>query len=254
MAEPSPIDILVPEQVGGIPRKEAFTIRDGVHKLQAVYGGSEERVQGHLAFDAYGASRARMDPTWPNHLAGADLAVSALVGDAPSDVQVDALLAPEVRDRADAALAAVPTDWALQDALPQEAWDRLEALYAVLEVPPVDLRRLTRVLCVKRPRLVPALPGGGRARKGVTLARAALDATRQAREILLRNRLAVSEISATMNAWLEKQTPAARRVRVTPARVLSELLWFELGGWRRFAGFEEKAGEVRRRKTAARAR
>jgi hypothetical protein len=248
MAEPSPIDVLFPERLEGVPRPGPFVVRDGIEKLRCVYGESPERVQGHLAFDAYGASRSRMDPTWPNHLAGADLAVSSLVGDAPSDAQVDALLAPDVREHIDVALAAVPTDWALQDALPPEAWERLETLLGACEVPGVDLRRMTRVLCVKRPRLVPALPGGGRAGKRASLAAVALDALRQAREVVLRNRLALSEMTAASNAWLERSTPQYRRVRLTPLRVLSELLWFELGGWRRFAGWEEKAGGVRRKR------
>jgi hypothetical protein len=252
MAGSSPIDVLVPGKLEGLARDEPFVVRDGIAKLHALYGDSPEGVQGWLSFDAYGASRARMDPTWPHRLAGADLAVAALVGDAPTDAQVDAVLAAEIRDRIEPALAAVPTDWALQDALPPESWDRLAALYAATEVPALDLRRLTRLLCVKRPRLVPYVPAHGRGgNRGRSLAEVALDATRQLREVILRNRLALSEITASMNAWLDSQTPPHRRVRITPARTLSELLAFEIGGWRRFAGWEEKGGEVRRKKAPA---
>ena len=250
-SESSPVDVLVPERLPGFSRPEPFVVRDGVAKLRDVYGGSPQAVQGWLSFDAYGASRARMDPTWPRRIAGADIAVGALVGDAPTDEQVDALLAPETRDRVDGALAAIPTDWALQDPLPPEAWDRLGALYAALEVPGVDLRRMTRVLCVKRPRLVPCLSGPFRAPKGRTLAEAALDATRQVREVMARNRLALAEITAATNAWLERVTPLSRRARLTPARTLSELLAFELGGYGRFSGWEERGGEVRRKREGA---
>jgi hypothetical protein len=251
MPESNPTDVLVPEKLEGLPRREAFVVRDAGAKLRAVYGEPPESLQGWLSFDAYGLARARMDPTWPNRIAGADLVVGSLVGDPPSEAQVNAVLQPEVRDRVDAALVAVPTDWALADALPPEAWDRLRALYAAVEVPGMDLRCMTRLLCVKRPRLVPAIPGQQHARANRPLADTALEATRAWREAILRNRLALAELTAATNAWLEKATPVSRRARLTPARVLSELLRFELGGWRRFAGWEEKDGAVRRRSTAA---
>jgi hypothetical protein len=251
MPDPITFDVLVPEKLEGLPRREAFVVRDGVAKLRAVYGEPPESLQGWLSFDAYGLARARMDPTWPNRLAGADLVVGALVGDPPGEAQVNAVLQPEVRDAVDAALAAVPTDWALADALAPEAWERLRALYAALDVPSMDLRCLTRVLSVKRPRLVPAIPGHARARARRPLADIAMEATLAWREVMVRNRLALAEITAAMNAWLEKVTPASRRARLTPARTMAELLRFELGGFRRFAGWEERDGTVRRRVAGA---
>ncbi|HSN91753.1 MAG TPA: DUF6308 family protein [Anaeromyxobacteraceae bacterium] len=239
--------VLVPGRLPGLPRRDDLVIRDGVDKLRAVYGGSPEAVQGWIAFESYGATRARVDPTWPNRLAAGDVGAPSLVGEAFAPRQVDAMLAPDARDSADAALAAVPTDWSLTDPLPPEAWRRIERLLRVLAVPGLDLRRTTRLGCLKRPRLLPLVPSDGRAPRSGSVAEVALESTRRLAEVIVRNQTSLSEMAAGLNAWLEGRTPHYARIRVGPARVLSELIAFELGGYRRFAGWEARGGEVRRR-------
>jgi hypothetical protein len=247
MRDASAMLVLVPGRLPGLSRRDGFAIRDGVEKLRAVYGGSPEAVQGWLAFESYGATRARVDPTWPNRLAAGDVGAPSLVGEAFAPRQVDAMLSPEARDAADAALAAVPTEWSLIAPLPDDAWRRMERLLRVLAVPALDLRRTTRLACLKRPRLLPLVPSDGRVPRSSSVAETALEATRQIREVILRNQTALTEMAAGLNAWLESRTPHYARIRLGPTRVLSELIAFELGGFRRFAGWEVRGGEVRPR-------
>jgi hypothetical protein len=247
MRDPGAMLVLVPGRLPGLPRREPFAIREGALKLRTVYGGSPEAAQGWLAFESYGATRARVDPTWPNRLAAGDVGAASLVGEAFAPEQVDAMLSPAARDAADGALTSVPTDWSLLEALPPEAWVRIERLLRALCVPGLDLRRATRLACLKRPRLLPLVPSDGGAPRTGSVAETALEATRQLREVILRNQTALAEMAAGLNAWLEGRTPHYARIRVGPPRVLSELLAFELGGFRRFAGWELRGGEVVRR-------
>lgn len=247
MADRIPFDIAIPERfewTGGHP---PWRIRDALRKLQDLYGAKAAGALGWRAYDAYGAARARHDPTWPNRLVGGDVAIAFLVGVTLGPSDVDALLAEEVRARSAEVLTGIQTDWALDDALASDAWERVERLYVAMDVPGIDLRTMTRIAAVKRPRLLPAIDTPAaerRARKAGAVARAALAATRDVREILLHNRLAVHEISARMNAWLPEVIAPDQRLRLSPTRVISELLWFDLGGFRRFEGWRERGGEV----------
>ncbi len=247
MADRIPFDVAIPERFDWAGGHPPWRIRDALRKLQDLYGGTAEGTLGWRAYDAYGFARARHDPTWPNRLVGGDVGIAFLVGVTLSPAEVDGLLAERVRAQAAEALAGIPTDWALSDAIGADQWERLERLYLAMDVPGLDVRKLTRVACVKRPRLCPAIDTPGaerRARKPGALARAAMSATREVRDVLLHNRLAVHEIAARMNAWLPEVIAPDQRLRLTPARVLSELLWFDLGGFRRFEGWRERGGEV----------
>ncbi len=247
--DPGVIDLSVPERLEWTGGRAPWHIRNGLAKLQDLYRAAGEGARGWSAYDAYAAARARHDPTWPYRLTSGDVGVLSLVGCAPGPALLDALLDPARRARAASALSAVQTDWAIQDDLSPERWDRLDELYSSMEAAGLDLRTLTRLLCVKRPRLVPAFdtPAAAKrpARSG-SLARTASKVTRSFRDLLLYNRRAVSEIAAHMNAWLPDHAPQDQRFRLTPARVLSELVWFDLGGFRRFADWGEKKGEVLR--------
>jgi hypothetical protein len=243
-----PTLVLLPGRLPGIPRREPLAIRDGFEKLRTVYGGSPEAAQGWIALESYAATRARVDPTWSDRLGAGDVAAPSLVGEALLPEQVDALLAPAARDAADAALAAVPAGSTLMDPVTPEAWERIERLLRALCAPGLDLRRATRLASLKRPRLLPFVPAGGRAPRPGSVAEMALEATRHLREAALQNRTALSELAARLNGWLEGRTPRYARVRLGPVRVLSELLAFELGGFRRFAGWELRDGAVRPRR------
>ncbi|HUL60620.1 MAG TPA: DUF6308 family protein [Anaeromyxobacteraceae bacterium] len=247
--DPIALDVSIPERLDWTAGRPPWRIREGLAKLQDLYGAAGEGARGWAAYDAYAAARARHDPTWPYRLTGGDVGILSLVECTPTPAVLDVLLAPLERSHAGAGLSAIPTDWQLHDPVSDEQWARLDELYAIVEAPGLDVRTLTRLLCVKRPRLVPALAAPARppraAKKGA-LARAASASTRSFRDMLLHNRLAIAEIAARMNAWLPDHTPPDQRFRLTPARVLSELVWFDLGGWRRFHAWREKGGEVLR--------
>jgi hypothetical protein len=109
-----------------------------------------------LEFDLYAARRAS-DPGWHGRLDAADLAVTMLMNSRYEWWDVDPVFAN--RAEIDGGLRRLPTDLELADADLSDPGlrDPLLAVFRGFRVHKVSVAKAAKVLCLKRPRLIPML-------------------------------------------------------------------------------------------------
>jgi len=135
-------------------------------------------------------------------------------------------------------------------------WDALEGLLATMECKGVGLAKMTKLLCQKRPALIPMLDSyvmgflfksEWPAVRPNTYAKAGVEGMKQFRALLLHgnNLAATKAISEEMNAWLADRVEDRTPPHLSPVRVLDSLLWFDWWGFTAF-GWVEADGEIRK--------
>ena len=231
--------LIVPQDLNGVrtgARKRKL-IEDGLENLVEKYGGKGREASASLEFDRYGVRMPGLFPDWHNRLTAQDLAITMLMNSGMTPADVEMLL--EQRGEIEVALRAVPvsvdlfSDW--NDPLPKAVKD----LFSSMEVHGVGLAKMTKVLCLKRPRLIPMLDsyvmkalyeGEWPQVEEDTYAEAGILAIQRFRELYRQNAAAVEALTEQINAWLSRyrhEPPVA----LTNVRVLETLLWGEWGGW-----------------------
>jgi hypothetical protein len=225
--------------------------RYGVAKLQRKYGEFPHSRE----FDGYAAARRAQDPAWRNRIEMADLLVTWLM---QSQIErrpgaIEAVM--EHRTRIEAALAGVPDNLALEaEEIPDQTWPQLESLFRAFRVRGVGLATMTKVLCMKRPALIPMMDShvmGFLFEKEWPLqdghllqddAAAGVVGMKRFRELMqhgdnLRALVAIRHELSPCLARLE----VSSRVPPGPSlvRVLDSLLWYDWGGCAYFGGLKE---------------
>ena len=217
-----------------------WMIRDSVAKLRRKY----EEVLHSREFDGYAAAR-RADAQWRNRIEMADLLTTWLM---QSQIErrpgaIEAVM--ECHATIEAALAMVPDDVALEQDIPERTWKHLEALFQAFWVKGVALATMTKVLCMKRPDLIPMLDShvmgfvfhrnwpyheGSRISD---LPAAGVMAMRQFRDLMLHgeNLEALVAIRDELAPWLSGLDVSSRTVpALSLVRVLDNLLWYDSKG------------------------
>jgi hypothetical protein len=217
-----------------------WMIRDCVAKLHRKY----EEFPHSREFDGYAAARW-MDMPWRNRIEMVDLLATWLM---QSQIErrpgaIEGVM--ECRAGIEAALAGVPDDLALEQDIPERTWWCLEALFRAFWVKGVALATMTKVLCMKRPALIPMLDShvmgflfrcewplrdGSRISD---LAAAGVVAMGQFRQLMLHgeNLKALAAIRDELAPWLtglEVSSGAAPAPSLV--RVLDSLLWYDWKG------------------------
>jgi hypothetical protein len=228
-----------------------WKIRHAVDKLKRKYGDFLESRE----FDGYSAERAIQDSSWRNRLEMADLLITCLM---QSQIEkrpavIDALM--ERRPGIEAAMLQVPDGLALELDIPELVWQKLETLFREFRVKGVSLATITKVLCLKRPALIPMLDNhvmrflfkGGRPCDNEDLiqpdAAVGVMGMKQFRQLMLHgeNLKALAWVRDALNPWLNSLKVSSR---VAPApslvRVLDSLLWYDWDGHSHFGKLESR--------------
>jgi Family of unknown function (DUF6308)/HEAT repeats len=227
-----------------------WTIRHGSAKLRLKYGDTFHSRE----FDGYAAARAAGDPSWQNRIEMADLLATWLM---QSQVErrpgaIEGVL--EQRCQIEQELAKVPENLALEQEIPDQTWQQLEALFEAFRVPGVALATMTKILCMKRPALIPMMDShvmsflfqsewpqsGGRNVNGY--AAAGIAGMKQFRDLMLhgKNRSALATIRDELTPWLAGLDVSSRAAPApSQVRVLDSLLWFDGIGHAYFGSLEE---------------
>lgn len=202
------------------------------------YGGEQRKLSCSVEFDRYGALGAARNKGWSDRLLPPDLAITVLMNSRISTDDVEALLAK--KDTIEEALGKVPNDVDLFGPISDGDWRKVKELFWTMEVPNVGLAKMTKVLCLKRPRLIPMLDSYvmevlyEKEWPDVdedTYAEAGVAAMKRLSSLYRygANAAAVDAATAGINEWLRASgDPSA--VELTPVRVLESLLWYEVGG------------------------
>ncbi len=194
-----------------------------------------------VEFDLYAVRRAA-DPGWADRVEGADLTATVLMNSRLDSRDVNTVLAN--RPAVDIALARVPAGLDLADAdlTAGGLQTALVELFAAFRGHRVGVAKTMKVICLKRPRLLPMLDEYVRCAlynadgMGDTTADPMAFAVRTADEVGLFRRILTTDdnrrrlglLATALSAEIERRTGVANAV--TPVRVLDNLLWFEWGG------------------------
>lgn len=242
------MSIVVPDELAGGATERAVVIDGGLQKLSTKYltPWRGYRDWKSFDFDLY-ATRCRRLPGWADRIEGPDLWATLLMNSRLREKEARALMAAS--EAIQKALVPV-VDAQIADADLSARYAELTALFRAVRVPGVAIAKATKLLCMKRPNLIPmldsvvvgALCGGhrwsGRADPG-GFAVDVLYAMERFQALLLHddNRAACDSIRDELNRRL-----AARAARlgfetapeVTSARVLESLVWWEFEGHRHY--------------------
>lgn len=146
------IAIVVPAELDGDPTDGPWVIREPLQKLRAKYLSYPERFHS-LHFDLYVHQRA-VAKGRRNDIDGSDICATLLMNSGVDRDDLRALVAaaPEVK----LALTAIP-DIDLEDADLEKLSPPLRSLFAAVRTNGVSIAKCTKLLCMKRPRLIPML-------------------------------------------------------------------------------------------------
>ena len=136
------------------PTDGRWIITNCLEKLKEKYGENCGRSRS-LEFDQYGWDRARSSPRWTNRLEGADLAATTLMNSRISGKDMDRLLS--VAADVGMALQQIPANLDLFTTENDIPWSALETLFGTLEMHNIGTAKITKAVCMKRPRLIPML-------------------------------------------------------------------------------------------------
>ncbi len=228
-----------------------WRIVEPLEKLKEKYG-EESGVFNSVEFDRYAAARAEEDPDWLDRLEGADIAVTRLMSSNVTSSDVKSLL--DHREAIEAALRQVTRDGRL-DARDEPDWSACRVVFSAMEMHNIGLAKMTKVLCMKRPRLIPMLDSYvmellfSKSWPSVspdTYAEAGVAGMKQFRSLMrhAQNLGVLREITARINEWLRDQ--GRHPPVLSEVRVLDNLLWFDRRGFESFSGWRNTATDIRR--------
>jgi hypothetical protein len=233
------------------PSPQDQALNDPFGQLRDKYFDGETVLS--LEFDLYPARRM-IDPGWSNRLEASDIAITMAMNSRFTYREIDLLLANRVE--IEAALRSVPTDLDLARADLSDTALRgsLISLFKPFRVPGVGIAKATKVLCLKRPRLIPMLDYWVRQMlydevMGRVSDDPAAFAELVVEEIELFQRIlrwptpngkinldGLSAISGQIAQESIRRAAASTdpKLALTPVRVLDNLLWFHNGGYEMF--------------------
>lgn len=246
--EPPDLRVHVPAVLVGEPSGGPWEIGDPIGKLNAKYFAVGRAICWKtMDFEVYRA-RSRRSECWQDRLEGADLMATHMMNSRLRDVEAFALMgqAPKI----EAALKDLP-DEDLAEVELRHVRPALRALFQGFRVNGIGLAKVTKILALKRNRLVPMLDryvisalfgrsAGGTPRDPAEFADLAIDAMTRFRELMLwsdgvRSNLPVLryvtfKVEEAIGAHLRVTSTISERVDISPVRVLDSLIWFDWWG------------------------
>jgi hypothetical protein len=256
----APVDpvIVVPAELPFGRTGGPWVIRHCLDKLRVKYGDGNGRLYYSVEFDAYAAARAAADPGWRARIEAPDILATLLVASRYRMIDVDTIMGQATV--IEAALRAVPHDVDLEQSLTDVVWEQLSELFASFATSGIAAAKVTKVLYMKRPRLIPMVDGfvmrflfnGGWPRGEASTAGGILKAVRQFRALMLHgdNQASLRQLTAGINRWLADRPGARQRISLSPARVLDHLLWFDWNGYECLGWEWDKQRSVVQRRAA----
>lgn len=245
----SPLLIKVPEDIEGIRTECEWTIHQPWEKLAAKYLGGRASSYPTLDFDLYAAHRAEV-PGWKDSVDGADAYATLLMNSNMTRQDVHALMvrAPKI-NRALKEVSDQPLAEADLDAL----GPALVRLFDATCGEGFAIAKVTKLLCLKRPELIPMLdsyvcralwedmpaPGHG---FGEEVARIMIrfKALMKVDGNLSTLTGLTDRLNAEVKVHLTQDGAPVPHPTVTPVRVLESLVWFDWGGHENFDGWVEQ--------------
>lgn len=256
-------DIIIPRGAAGTADGD-WRIHQPMEKLRAKYCFESSMS---MEFDRYGSQRVTQDFGWGNRVSGADLFVTHMMESGVTVAEAEELL--KRRSQLDEALSAVPMDMPLEAAVMEGSLrENLLALFKLCRVPGSDFGKTTKWLHLKRPSLIPMLDASmitfaltpelaAAPEDGDAYAEQLLDLVIRFRAImhhpgedaegnnLTALRGLADEINAEIAKYLDGLHVPVPHPKLSPVRVLDNLIWFEVdGNYQRF-NFELNRDERR---------
>jgi Family of unknown function (DUF6308) len=214
-------------------------------KLLDKYGDPDSQSYSNR-YDGYRAERVASDPSWQDRIDRDDLKATRLMSSRIGNKEIEAILAR--KDAIEEVLRRIPLDLSLDGEIANGEWQAIEELFRRIEMPRVGLARITKLLCLKRPTLIPMMDSyvrgflfehewpleGGEFIEGY--AAAGIVVMKQLRELLHyeRNLSTIRSLCDCFNARSREQSPDRAALEVSPVRVLETLLWFDWDAYRWF--------------------
>ena len=151
----SDLTILIPKELPHGQTWGPWRIRHCRAKLEEKYGVSDgcRSSSATTQFDAYAALSETTDCSWLDRIEEADLKKTRLMRSRLSAADIRNILSKK-KDIEDA-LKRVPVDLSLEDEWTVGTWRNVTGLFEVFEMPYVRLGKLTKILFLKRRRLIP---------------------------------------------------------------------------------------------------
>lgn len=233
------MEIIIPSSLIGSPNDRVILFP--MEKLRARYLGNRVDSYISLDFDLYSAQRGA-NPGWANRLEGADIYATLLVNSSVERTDADGLMkdAPRIEE----GLSQLP-DKDLADVELARVDKPLRQMFGAIFRYNFGLAKATKLLCLKRPRLIPMMD------RYVTLALKFKNANAQSAEavdraidaLALFQELVRFQKAATLKALCDnltkdvaahllKQGISKPHPRFSAVRVMDNLLWFDEVGYK----------------------
>lgn len=247
VAAPPRVVIHLPGTLGGEKTGGPWTIVEPLSKLEAKYYGCGRDVCWKT-FD-YELHRVRSAGSrgWAQRLEGADLMASLLMNSRLADSEGAALM--DNASAIEAALLALP-DQDLESTDLKTIERALIALFASVRVPGVSIAKSTKLLAMKRPRLLPILDSRvlealyGRSfpfsEDPTAFGHEVVDVLRRFKALMVWKdqdfdnlatlRFVCNELERLLRIQVQKRGLDIQAMCVSAARALEQLLWFDFWG------------------------
>lgn len=227
-------ELVVPDVLPYGETRGAWIIRNCQEKLQVKYESTFESFR----YDSYIAARAGTDPFWQNRIDREDAEMTRVVNSYYKDEEIRQLMWRG--ETIGQALEQVPNDLILDAEVPEEVFESIALVFRCFIRPGVRLPKATKILHMKRPRLIPMLDSyvlrflfsEDREHDAAT----GIVGMRQFRALMRygNNLEALYAITEKINRWLAGLTKEGPLLMLTPVRVLDHLLWFDYRGYKAF--------------------
>jgi hypothetical protein len=225
-----------------------WSIRFCLEKLKTKYYTDGPSID----YDGYIAVRAAADPSWQNRIENEDVVKTHLMNSNYTDEEIAGVMLRS--NGIEEALKTLPVDLHLEDEVSQLHWHNLNSLFRSFMVPYVKLAKTTKVLCMKRPLLIPMLDSYVMKflfedEKGNDEA-ASILGMKQFRALMLHdgNLVSANLLTTEINRWLAERVNEGVPPVLSPIRVIENLLWFDWCGYKCFPEWECADNVVRLRR------
>jgi uncharacterized protein DUF6308 len=252
--EDEDLAVMLPGLLNGVPTAGPRRIVDPLDKLRAkYYTRGRAWSYANRDFDLYIAQRSAV-PNWTDRIEGADLYATLLMRSRVRTTESDDLMM--VARRVEAVLVRVP-QVNLEVADLGSIQRPLQALFRACRRSGFSIAKITKLLCQKRPQLIPMLDSqvltaiGGvwpASSTPSTFAQEGIAAVSRFRDLMTwtdgqgQDNLALllelaRSFTIEFSDRLSAEGVALPHPEFTPVRILDSLLWFEFGGGERYSGY-----------------
>jgi len=203
-----------------------------LEKLKAKYGADSYNSLSSLEYDKY-MTNGLNDKSWPNQIFAADIAMTTIMNSKMDGDNLSYLI--RNKDQIEKILKTIPVDVSLVDLPFPEAEAYLKPLFKTIIAKGIKMSKVTKLLYLKRPRLIPILDRYVMAALWEDYGNdsiSGINALNKFSVILKKHKRDLLLLSNQLSDWLKEEYN--EDILITPVRVLESLIWFDYLGYENF--------------------